>query len=114
MRQGNTSMAIIKCRECGKEISDKALACPNCGCPIEGESATAEPMEAKQAAVPGEAEPECPGKKKISKAKIGLIIAVVIIVAAGVTVFFIKGQILLPESTEFLCSRRLCESSSIF
>ncbi|MCI2068580.1 MAG: zinc ribbon domain-containing protein [Bacilli bacterium] len=27
-------MAIIKCPECGKEISDKAKACPNCGYPI--------------------------------------------------------------------------------
>ena len=27
-------MALIKCSECGREISDKALACPNCGCPI--------------------------------------------------------------------------------
>lgn len=28
-------MALIKCPECGKEISDKAIACPNCGCPME-------------------------------------------------------------------------------
>ena len=27
-------MALIKCPECGKEISDKAKTCPNCGCPI--------------------------------------------------------------------------------
>lgn len=27
-------MALIKCPECGKEISDKATACPNCGCPV--------------------------------------------------------------------------------
>lgn len=27
-------MALINCPECGKEISDKALACPNCGNPI--------------------------------------------------------------------------------
>ena len=27
-------MALIKCTECGKEFSDKAAACPNCGCPI--------------------------------------------------------------------------------
>ena len=27
-------MALIKCEECGKEISDKAKSCPNCGCPI--------------------------------------------------------------------------------
>lgn len=26
-------MALVKCPECGKEISDKASACPNCGCP---------------------------------------------------------------------------------
>jgi len=28
-------MALIKCPECGKDISDKAASCPNCGCPIE-------------------------------------------------------------------------------
>lgn len=26
-------MALIKCKECGKEISDKAQACPSCGAP---------------------------------------------------------------------------------
>ena len=28
------TMALINCPECGKEISDKAVACPNCGNPI--------------------------------------------------------------------------------
>ncbi len=28
-------MALIKCPECGKQISDKAGSCPGCGCPIE-------------------------------------------------------------------------------
>ncbi len=28
-------MALIKCTECGKEFSDKAAMCPNCGCPTE-------------------------------------------------------------------------------
>lgn len=27
-------MALIKCPECGKEVSDQAESCPNCGCPI--------------------------------------------------------------------------------
>lgn len=27
-------MALIKCPECGKEISDLAKACPSCGCPV--------------------------------------------------------------------------------
>lgn len=27
-------MALITCPECGREISDKAVACPGCGCPV--------------------------------------------------------------------------------
>jgi uncharacterized membrane protein YvbJ len=27
-------MALINCGECGKEVSDKAANCPNCGAPI--------------------------------------------------------------------------------
>ena len=27
-------MALIKCSECGKDVSDKASSCPNCGNPI--------------------------------------------------------------------------------
>ena len=27
-------MALIKCPECGKAVSDKAEACPNCGYPV--------------------------------------------------------------------------------
>lgn len=30
-------MALIKCSECGKEISDKASTCPNCGMPLQRE-----------------------------------------------------------------------------
>jgi len=28
-------MALINCPECGKEISDQAASCPNCGTPIQ-------------------------------------------------------------------------------
>lgn len=28
-------MSLILCTECGKEFSDKAPACPNCGCPTD-------------------------------------------------------------------------------
>jgi len=27
-------MALIKCRECGKDVSTEAAACPNCGAPV--------------------------------------------------------------------------------
>lgn len=28
-------MALIPCRECGEMISDQAVACPKCGCPVQ-------------------------------------------------------------------------------
>lgn len=27
-------MALIKCPECGKQISNAAISCPGCGCPM--------------------------------------------------------------------------------
>ncbi len=29
-------MALIKCPECGKDVSDKAQSCIHCGCPLAG------------------------------------------------------------------------------
>lgn len=41
-------MSMINCPECGKEISDKADRCPNCGCPIQKpQVATATPTKTK-------------------------------------------------------------------
>lgn len=31
-------MALVKCSECGKEISSNAESCPNCGNPMRGQS----------------------------------------------------------------------------
>jgi hypothetical protein len=31
-------MALIECKECSKQVSDSAAACPNCGAPIASES----------------------------------------------------------------------------
>ena len=39
-------MTLIKCTECGREISDKAGACPGCGAPI-STSANTEPPQPK-------------------------------------------------------------------
>ena len=44
-------MALIKCSECGKEFSDKAASCPNCGCPVsEVIKGNTTPEEQKKAA----------------------------------------------------------------
>jgi hypothetical protein len=34
------NMSLIKCSECGKEVSDKAATCPNCGNPMNGVNKT--------------------------------------------------------------------------
>ena len=43
-------MALIICAECGKKFSDKAIYCPECGCPIEEvlkANSTLEPISIK-------------------------------------------------------------------
>lgn len=34
MYKYNLTMALINCKECGKEISDTATVCPHCGAPV--------------------------------------------------------------------------------
>ena len=41
-------MALIKCPECKKEISDKAASCPNCGCPIADDTSNQTPEKKVQ------------------------------------------------------------------
>lgn len=40
-------MALIKCKECGKEISDSAVSCPNCGFKIIQENNIVKEIEVK-------------------------------------------------------------------
>lgn len=44
-------MALINCKECGKEISDKATNCPNCGAPINDDTITKEISAGKKVAI---------------------------------------------------------------
>lgn len=37
-------MALIKCSECGQEVSDKAPACPHCGAPLRSSVAVDKPV----------------------------------------------------------------------
>ena len=50
-------MALIKCYECEKEISDQAPACPHCGAPKEEQPPQAEEVEIPEG-VAAEDEPE--------------------------------------------------------
>jgi len=42
-------MALIRCPECGREVSSEAPACPSCGYPLKAKGASsAEPQSALQ------------------------------------------------------------------
>lgn len=73
-------MALIVCKECGKEFSDKADKCPNCGCPVEfsqvssqveapkaASSPTPQPVPQAVSVTPTPAAPTSEPKKKNSK-----------------------------------------------
>lgn len=85
-------MALIKCPECGKEVSTEAEACPNCGYPIKNNPA-----------IKQEAKEKCPDpinsswiefwKKRVTTTKI-----VWSIVAAINTVLLVLFAILLFNS----------------
>ena len=39
-------MALIKCEDCGRDVSDRAPACPNCGAPVAAaEESAAKPQD---------------------------------------------------------------------
>lgn len=45
-------MALIKCGECGKEVSDKAALCPGCGAPTAATPASTSPEKKKRKTSP--------------------------------------------------------------
>lgn len=71
-------MALIKCSECGTQISDKASVCLKCGCPLD---------ITKQAILDEQ-------KKKNKKIIISIVIALAIIVAI---VAVVTGIVLLVQ-----------------
>ena len=80
-------MALIKCPECGKEISDKATTCPNCGYPIQPENNTKrEEIEnsfVRVEDVPITVDVSPKPKKKINKSIIALIAALACVCLAA-------------------------------
>lgn len=88
-------MALMVCPECGKQVSDQAEACPNCGYPIpkyiaeqkkQAELAAAEAKKAEATAVIAKAT-----KKPVStKTKI-IIAACVFVIIGGLTAGYVFG-----------------------
>ena len=79
-------MALINCPECGKQISDQAGACPNCGCPI-GES----DLKATKKVNP---------KRKKAIILISCSVAVLLVAIAVVYILLIKPTLLYNEAVK--------------
>lgn len=80
-------MALIKCPECGKEVSDKAEVCIHCGYPLKLQEAAKEedgPETVKEEPKPeGTAGKQEPAKKqgRISSTLLAVIVMIVLCVA---------------------------------
>jgi hypothetical protein len=67
-------MALVACRECNHEVSDKASRCPHCGAPTS--------MSAR-------------GKRRLKRTAYGLLI-VLVVTWAGLTALWLSGRITTP------------------
>lgn len=77
-------MTLIQCSECGKQVSDKAQGCPNCGAPIAAAPQSAPPPTPQQ--------PTKDDKKKSSTAQQGCLGCL------GVFVILLAIVVLIPSS----------------
>lgn len=99
-------MALIRCPECGKEISDKVTACPHCGYPLAAEAAPAPEIEKSRDEEPEKSspdEPEAPIKKRVTK-KIAVIVSCicVVLVVGGILAFVLTGNLRAYKAAEKL------------
>lgn len=87
-------MALVKCPECGKEISDKAVNCPNCGCP-KNDNISIEVEEKGQITENGFRESNhtkiSKGNKK-RKILIGSIVAIVLVIVIAIIVVVLNNH----------------------
>src|SRR5260370_30782763 len=86
-------MALIKCSECGRDISDRAPACPGCGASVLSSGT-------------GEAAPVQSSRERASPTKtrevIGVVLLLVPAAAALLLYFWISGMNLLQNPTQAL------------
>lgn len=85
MKSDNTiCMALIKCSDCGKEVSSRARACPQCGRPLGAAPASA---AAPEAAPPTETPATCvKGHHGLGTRNLVILIGVVVLVVAGLAI----------------------------
>lgn len=82
-------MALIKCKECGATISDKANVCPKCGCPTEHDNLREESEHEDQEDAP----------KRFGKLWIAIGVLVLAFIVGGSITYFKMGRSDASEDT---------------
>ncbi len=98
----NPSVALIKCSECGREVSDKAAACPQCGAPVVAQAAApATPPPAPAVAAPAAAPPVVKPRRRLrvtTLVLLAVLAAVVYVVVKMSSGSSLRGAVTGPET----------------
>lgn len=99
-------MALIKCPECGKEVSDKAGKCPNCGYPIEVSKSKEEHEEVDKSQIEFEGNKNnIREKRKPNKKIIILGLCIVFVIILGTALYMVKTA----DSRKYSVAQKLYE-----
>ena len=104
-------MALFNCPECRKEISDKAVSCPNCGVPINSKVKINKPYKYKwyeyEPISPSVKHnkftcPNCKSSSTTCKRDIGCAVLIIIFISFGI------GLIMIPF-LPYTCKCKSCD-----
>lgn len=93
-------MALIKCPECGKEVSDKAVRCPHCGMPLNEIHSVTQESTNNDAGRNTELSQSQKEKKRIHKWLLVIFIVGSLLLIGGIVFLFFNGKSTDNSSTQ--------------
>lgn len=82
------------CKQCGKELFDAAVICPQCGCPVEAQSTAAQPVQPNVEGVPTDGDPIVANVQQKLNGKIVFPIISLSVAAAGALIFLFFSMVI--------------------
>lgn len=96
-------MALIKCYECGSQISDRATSCPHCGAPVVDDNQISQPVAPQQEPVAVNVTNTVQEKKSNGFGKVGIIMSILslffsmCVMVGNIVSFLISGYFSFSE-----------------
>lgn len=108
-------MALNPCSECGNPVSEKAAACPRCGCPAPVESAsssdprppTPPPLPLSQGAVVTAQASSATSRNVI------ILIVLIVVLCSAILVMPLIAAILIPAQQDYKIREQVSEGASL-